>query len=288
MVDENRKGNKLFLENIKEIYFDHPQAKNSTLYDLAWREKIDEWLSEEVVLTENQHKLDQGLLTALKSINCYYLDFYNHNDFLYDHADTKRLEEFLNANKNDPDLQVVLNLRRGEGKRTVLEKIATRNISAVYLFLKAGADPNIEDKKGKTPLHCAAKYDNTGIVDVLLAEKSINVNTKDNQGKTPLHYAVFHCHTEVISRLLTEEAIDINAQDNEGKAPLHHATFWEVDNEMIDILVNGGAKVDIPDNEGNTPLHYAANFGFVDSVGLLAAKSNNVNLINKNRPHAKR
>ncbi|APR98546.1 ankyrin repeat domain-containing protein [Wolbachia endosymbiont of Folsomia candida] len=281
MVDENRKNNQLFLETIKEIYFDDLQVKNSMLPDLVWGEKIVEWLSEEVVLTENQYKLDQGLLIALSSINCSYLELYNASDFIYDRAGTKQLEEFLNANKNDPDLQVVLNLRRGEGKRTVLEKMATRNISAVYLFLKAVADPNIGDKKGKTPLHCAAKYNNLDILNILLEEKSIDINVKDENGKTPLHYAVFHGHNEVISRLLTEEAIDINAQDNEGKAPLHHATFWEVDNEMIDILVKKGAKIDIQDYKDNTPLHYAANVGYIDSVGLLTKRSDNVNLVNK-------
>ncbi|WCR53349.1 MAG: hypothetical protein PG981_000371 [Wolbachia endosymbiont of Ctenocephalides orientis wCori] len=62
----------------KENEYSVMDFQQETILDLVWGEKIVEWLAEEVVLTENQHKLDQGLLIALSSINCSYLEIYNH------------------------------------------------------------------------------------------------------------------------------------------------------------------------------------------------------------------
>ncbi|NQY75524.1 MAG: ankyrin repeat domain-containing protein [Candidatus Margulisbacteria bacterium] len=70
--------------------------------------------------------------------------------------------------------------------------LATRedNYLIVDLLLKAGANPNSQNQNDqKTPLHIAAKYNFSDVVDRLLEQKNVNVTIKDGNGKTPFDLA---------------------------------------------------------------------------------------------------
>ena len=72
-------------------------------------------------------------------------------------------------------------------------EICPVNESGLAEILRAGANPNLQDKDGRGALHnlaLAGKW--SSLMAVLKNSKSFDVNLKDNQGLTPLHQAVIH------------------------------------------------------------------------------------------------
>jgi len=68
-----------------------------------------------------------------------------------------------------------------------LYKACTRRSSEMALALiRKGADLNLRDKRGRTPLHYACLEGSNDIVEVLLSESSIDVDAKDDRGETSL------------------------------------------------------------------------------------------------------
>ena len=62
------------------------------------------------------------------------------------------------------------------------------NIEVVKQHLSAGADVNVQDFDGWTPLHWAAMEGHKKIAELLITNGA-DVNTIDVDGKTPLDYA---------------------------------------------------------------------------------------------------
>ena len=67
-------------------------------------------------------------------------------------------------------------------------------------LLKAGADPNLANKRGKTPLHTAAKLRQTYSVKLMM-KSGADPNKVDKEGKTPLCYAREEGHRDIIKVL---------------------------------------------------------------------------------------
>lgn len=260
-----------------------------------WEEQIAKWSSEELKLTKNQRKLNSEFLNKLKNLRLY-LGVYDFNtDFEYDRPGTAELKKFLEAYKNDRDLKVVFDLKRGESKTTVLHEVVNFNIDVLDLLLKAGANPNVQDKYGKTPLHYVA--DNSGSHECdesisCLLEQGARVDIQDNYGNTPLHYAADRGYVEG-TELLVEKNQGINITNKDKNTALHLALYnkdvriseciLDEKREGIDVsssnrkgwtplllaallnstsvtrsILKREANIKYTDSEGNSALHYAA------------------------------
>ena len=123
------------------------------------------------------------------------------------------------------------------------------------VLLTAGADPNIKDANGETPLHFAARRPGPGAVSKVLLAKGADPNARDARSRTPLHSAASGKNVEVV-RVLIDGKADVDARNDEGRTPLHLAAArrnWEV----AAALVKGGAHLAIKDNGGKTPAQLA-------------------------------
>jgi len=67
-------------------------------------------------------------------------------------------------------------------------------------LLANGANPNLADTKGTTPLIYAVQLQDRDLVETLLKSKA-NKNLADKQGKTAFEYAVFTKNIEIINLL---------------------------------------------------------------------------------------
>jgi ankyrin repeat protein len=100
----------------------------------------------------------------------------------------------------------------------LLESVSKGELSKVKDFVNKGADINIKNKDGKTPLHIAVENNYEDIIKFLLENKA-DVNVKDNEGNTPLHIAIKKGNYFVIKELIKFGA-DKNAKNNKGETPL--------------------------------------------------------------------
>jgi ankyrin repeat protein len=87
----------------------------------------------------------------------------------------------------------------------------------VRMLIDKGANVNLADKNGVTPLMVAAQL-GMGSVELLL-EHGAKVNAWDANGLTPLMYAANNRGYNTVATLLDKGA-DINAQDKSGQTPL--------------------------------------------------------------------
>ena len=154
----------------------------------------------------------------------------------------------------------------------VVEAVKEGDVATVRHLIESGADVNVAEGDGMTPLHWAA---GRGYVEVtqLLLEAGADVAVGTRIGTyTPLHLAVREGHTAV-SKLLIEAGADITAATtNSGVTPLHLAAAAEGGEDIVAALMEAGTDVNAKERvAGQTPLMFAASYGRTESVKRLLA-----------------
>lgn len=136
----------------------------------------------------------------------------------------------------------------------VCDLIKTREL------LTAGANPDVRDEDGRTPLFSAVLGGSIGLVGLLL-ESGADINARDHQGFSALHFAAQEDLPEM-ARLLLSKGADVNAVDEDGSSVLWRAIFSSRDRpDMLQLLMAAGAKPDLANKAGESARDLATRLG---------------------------
>lgn len=121
---------------------------------------------------------------------------------------------------DEPGTQVVNARDLTSGDSGLHIVVARRDILWVKFLLQRGANPNIRNNQGLTPLQLATRLGFIEGVEELI-RKGAQVDVSDRQGETPLIAAVHQRNVELVRRLLAEGA-DPDRNDNSGRSARHY------------------------------------------------------------------
>ncbi len=125
---------------------------------------------------------------------------------------------------------------------------------------------NMRDKLGRTPLvNAARKVDNGKVIRVLL-EAGANRDIADNSGNTPILEAIHNGFTANVKELINDNSMGLDI----GHGSLLHIAAQNDDHAVLRILLEHSKELDLnaQDVEGRTALHHAAFQGTRYQVNL--------------------
>ncbi|KAH6683643.1 ankyrin repeat-containing domain protein [Plectosphaerella plurivora] len=136
----------------------------------------------------------------------------------------------------------------------------------VRLLLRAESiDPNMQDKKGDTPLHLAVVW-SVGVSDEtvrMLMERKARLDIRGSKNQTALSWAI-HYGPRSTARILIHSMENVDDTDTcEGWTPLRQAMVYyesmpHPDTGLINLLLAKGADLNTPSaGDGWTPLRHA-------------------------------
>ncbi|OQW77423.1 MAG: hypothetical protein BVN33_02715 [Proteobacteria bacterium ST_bin13] len=141
--------------------------------------------------------------------------------------------KFLSAVKEEKNNEVVaalsvggatvVNTRDFSSRETALHIVAKRgNLLYTRFLLQKGADPNLRDIKGNTPLMVAVSGGFADLIAPLVAAKT-NVNQGNDSGETPLIRAVQRRDLAMVRELIAAGADPDQADSLAGKSARAYA-----------------------------------------------------------------
>ncbi len=160
-------------------------------------------------------------------------------------------------------------------------------VDLVDAFISAGANVNVLDDCGNTPIHfalfklwppCMQNTKNAAyifemirqellpefkyllepefIIVKRLIEAGANINAKNNYGVSPLHLLACFEKTDILEAFI-EAGADLNSMRANGHTPMHDAL--PKNKAFIKVMLSAGARYDIPNQYGYTAFKLAKN-----------------------------
>lgn len=128
----------------------------------------------------------------------------------------------IDALKKALDEGVAINVFDNLDQTALIAAVSQSKLDAVKLLVKRGADVNLVDRAGWSPLHFAVYFStDTAVIDALIAGGA-KLNAQNDRGITPLYFASITGHELQVKRLIAAGA-DRNLASKSGYTPLRVA-----------------------------------------------------------------
>ncbi|XP_018550244.1 ankyrin repeat and EF-hand domain-containing protein 1a isoform X2 [Lates calcarifer] len=226
-------------------------------------------------------------------------------------GDKEQIEKMVNLG-----VENLINLTEPQDGTGVLHvAVSANNQDLVSFLLSHGAHPNVQDKKGRTPLMLAAEMGNDAIV-VLLALSHADLRLQDAEGKGLLFYCIYptkrharclqvalKCRADAnnvsaqgthVFQLMCEKAqectplclimLDGGADPNATNQKTGVTALMEAAKvgslELVRAILKKGGNPNTLDGKRFTAVHYAAMGGFFEVIQVLSAYSADMGVIN--------
>ena len=148
--------------------------------------------------------------------------------------------------------------------RPLHEAVLTGEVDNVEEVIRIGADVNataaVLTQEGielgsETPLHLAARFNESPVVIQALLDAGANTEARDSEGWTPLHYAAGQNESPAVIQALVDAGANIEATGADGQTPLHAAGRNSL--AVIQVLLDAKGNIEARTDDGWTPLHIA-------------------------------
>lgn len=245
IIDNNQEIVECLIKNGAQV--DKANNNNETALIFAARKGLDKLVLYLLECGANPNTLTKGDSTPLMeaaSSGCeqaaeYILKFggkWNRSTFSVN--DYRRV--IFSSDKNSIDDAILSNVMLSNHARY------GNNLEEIKKYVDNGANVNVCDALGDTPVVNAVKNDRSEIVEFLLLNGA-EVDFIDKEGNTPLMYAVVRNQIDIV-RLLIAHKTNVNYISKQESTPLVVAINNNY-KEIAQLLIKNGALIDLVTNE---------------------------------------
>ncbi|XP_051878576.1 transient receptor potential cation channel subfamily A member 1-like [Pristis pectinata] len=168
--------------------------------------------------------------------------------------------------------------------QTPLHKAATYDSSELVEYLiEQGSDMNLTDSESRTPLLWATSHGAWNTVKILL-KRGANVKIKNTVGCNFLHLTVLqpkglqNLSEEILQSIDVRELL--NDRDINGCTPLHYVCKHGLTDSVVKMLALN-ASLHLKTTDKRSSLHFAASCGRLNTCKLLLQEINDTKLLNE-------
>lgn len=145
-------------------------------------------------------------------------------------------------------------------KNPLIYAIINGHVELTSYLLRLGSDFATGDSSNNTPLHYACAYGRYEIIGLLIAAGA-NPNVLNNWGYSPILVALIKKHMRCVEIMGDIPNIDVNIRDDKGRGFMFGLVYefdWKSFNFLKKLIVERGGDPNQKDLEGNQLMHQLA------------------------------